>query len=556
MRLSRLLIVLLLGTPLARGEAFLPFGREGLTIPPSIEANPATPRLVELIAAQLRVEQSPARRARLVRDLGATRLAEAVGPVVAALGDPFPSVRAEAASALLALNARDRADAIRPLLADADPAVRASATASLVGLGARGVVAAALSDQAELVQLAAVTASREPDDLDAIVAAWPRLSAVARRSALRQLGQQKATRHADAVVAALQAKDKPTQVAALEALSGCGESRHADAVRPFLRSEFAPLRRAAVQTMGAIASPDANAIARQALGDADPEVRSAACDVLRRVPDATTVALLVEQLDDGYPPLHHAAREALLAAGQAGIESVVEQAVILLKGDDPRRQEDGSYLLGGLRRDDALERHIELTRSEDAVTAGQAARSLRKIGRREAAPAMVALYKRMRRHSAGMAAVVSGREAIVAAAELGARDILAATARIIPDIENEPAELRAAAVYAMGVLGAPGDEQLVRVLTGRLTNQMETGDVQFEAAKALGALKASSALPLLRELGGGSFDPALRYMAHRAADHIEGKTTPFVPATVERPLELLVEEVRDAPEPRPPAVGP
>lgn len=554
MRLARLLAILLLATHAVRAERFLPFGREGLDIPPGNLVNPASPRLVALIAEQLQAEASPARRARLVRDLGATRLPQAVDPAVALLRDPHPSVRAEAAAALLALDARARADAIRPLLADPEPSVRAAATTALVRFGVAGVVGEALSGESETVQLAAIAAASRADELGAVAAALPRLPAVSRRAALRKLGETKVTRHADAIVAVLPGADRPTRVAAIEALAGCGERRHADALRPFLGDDFSPVRRAAVRAMGVLAAPDAAEIARQSLGDADPEVRAAACDVLRTTPVATAIVRLVEQLDDGYPPLRHAAREALLAAARSGITSVIEHAVALVKSDDPRRQEDGSYLLGELRRDDALERHIELTRSEDIDTAGQAARSLARIGRREAGPAMVELYRRMARHPEKMAALLAGRDAIVAAVELGARDILDATARIIPDIENQPAEWRAAAVYAVGVLGDPADQQAVRVLVGRLTNEMETGDVQFEASKALGALKAASALPLLRELGGGSFDPPLRYMAHLAADRIEGKTTPFVPMTVEAPLDTLVEEIRSAPGSS--AVGP
>lgn len=558
--LGRLLLLLagvLLTARPAPAERFLPFGTEGMTIPDPLIRNPATPRLVSLIASQLQVETSPSRRARLVRDLGMTARAEAVEPVIASLRDPQPMVRASAVASLRQLEAKGSIDALRPLLNDPDGAVRVAAYRTMVEWDASLVDALAPASIDPLE--ACLSRSTGPTTREAtrIAGAMASLSASQQPTALRQLARHRSAEHVPLAVTFLKSPRVANVVAALEVIGANGTADDGAAVRPLLTHAHPRVRATALTTLDKLGTEDRGEVALRALDDEDLEVRVSACRVLARSPSAVSVPKLSQQLDDGYPPLRYAAREALLAAGQAGIPSVVEQAVILLQQDHPRRQEDGSYLLGQLRREEALQRHIELTRSPDVVTAGQAARSLTRIGRREAGPAMIDLCKRMLRQRSTPGAALAGRDAIVAAAELGARDILGVTTRIIPQIEDQPSEMRAAAAYAAGLLGDPADERLIDVLRARLTDELETSEVQFESAKALGALKASSIVPLLRDLGGGSFDPSLRYMAHVAADHIEGRKTPFVPMTVEKPLETVVEELHTTPEPTAiPAVRP
>jgi HEAT repeat protein len=336
-------------------------------------------------------------------------------------------------------------------------------------------------------------------------------------------------------------------LAALDVVAANGAASDAALVRPLLAHAHPRVRAAALMTMDTLGASDRGDLALRALDDVDPEVRVAACRVLGRSPTDASVPKLCEQLDDGYPPLHQAAREALVAGGQAGIADVITRAVEMISGADPRRQEDGSYILGQLRRDEALERHIELTRSDDLATASQAARSLTRIGRREAGPAMLQMFQRLRQIRPATLEVDSAtRDAVLGAGELGERGIVPALKGIVPDLERESANVRAAGAWVLGVLGDASDAKLVQALTSRMTVEQESSDVQFEAAKALGALRAREALPLLRELGRSSFDPALRYMSHLSADRIEGSTTPFVRMVITTPLETLVEETQAA----------
>jgi HEAT repeat protein len=123
------------------------------------------------------------------------------------------------------------------------------------------------------------------------------------------------------------------------------------------------------------------------LGDADPTVRVAASDLLAAAPTPAGIGPLVEQLGVAYEPLHLSARAALLASGPLTIDAAVK----LLDHADPRRREDGSYLLGELRNDAALQRHIALMDDKDWGVVRQAAWSLGLIGRTEAIPAIAKL---------------------------------------------------------------------------------------------------------------------------------------------------------------------
>ena len=69
-----------------------------------------------------------------VQLLGFTGCSEAIGPLVGALDDPDPTVRAEACRALEDLGARDALSALRTRLDDVSEEVRLSAAEAILGI--------------------------------------------------------------------------------------------------------------------------------------------------------------------------------------------------------------------------------------------------------------------------------------------------------------------------------------------------------------------------------------------------------------------------------------
>src|SRR5207244_2517569 len=141
------------------------------------------------------------------------------------------------------------------------------------------------------------------------------LQSPAKRCAIRALGRRKALVGAAVVADALQSSDLPIVVAAIESLAEMKAAGTTSKVRALLHHEH---------------------------------------------PTADMVSSLIAQLGAGYPPLNTAARNALIAAALNQIPSATEAAVRLLTDPDPRRREDGSFILGGIGSDAALEQHIQL----------------------------------------------------------------------------------------------------------------------------------------------------------------------------------------------------
>jgi HEAT repeat protein len=271
------------------------------------------------------------------------------------------------------------------------------------------------------------------------------------------------------------------------------------------------------------------------LADPDPTVRESAAKLLQAVPIAAGVAPLIEQLDDGYAPLHHAAREALVAAKKDAVPS----AVALLDHADPRRREDGSYILGKLRSDAGLERHIALLTDPDWDVVGQVATSLGEIGRQEASPAIAKLIERaptINQETVGkepeqirinLSAVQAMSNAIIAAGKLRITEVLPPLIPLFPQREVQPYKLRAAIIWAFGVMGDPTDTATCDRLLPIYHDLFESGECKFEALKALGNVGYKPAADELRSISEADPSPNFRWISYWSYRTLTGDTREY-----------------------------
>ncbi|HMO24853.1 MAG TPA: HEAT repeat domain-containing protein, partial [Tepidisphaeraceae bacterium] len=167
-------------------------------------------------------------------------------------------------------------------------------------------------------------------------------------------------------------------------------------------------------------------------------------------------------------------------------------------------------------------------------------------GKSEAGAGLVALYQRAHAQVlAGAHDADAGADAIEAAARIGHVGILPTTAGIVGN-RNEYPPMRVKAIWAFGVLGSADDTQTCNALIRILRDEREIGAVQFEAAKALGAVRFKPAIEPLRAKAREGHDASLSWICHHAADRIAETTTPYLaPQLVRRPDTQITDEQHD-----------
>ena len=380
------------------------FGVDGFPVPPEQITREVSPRTVQLLVDAYGRAATPQDEVQLLHDLGACGSPAGNPAVEKGAADPDPLVRAAAAEA--AGKTGDKAVA-QALAADPDAGVRREAVLAAAAAGVPSVASAALNDRDEAVVAAALRSVASGGDADAVASLLARLPAPLKPAAAEALGRLGKPEQA-AVLEPLLAGGVADKVAAVAAVAGLKAAGEMDKVRPLLSDENPAVRREAVAALGAIATADERlASAMKALGvsgrsgnpdgpsgDPDPSVREAAARVLTAYPSDQAPAALASWLGDGNTPLHDAAREALVATGDAAVPSAVK----LLSDPDPRRREDGSYVLGRLGSDAGLDQHVKLLSFDrnpsknDIDLMIQACTSMAELGPK-AAPATDALVK-------------------------------------------------------------------------------------------------------------------------------------------------------------------
>lgn len=517
----------------------LEYGSAMFEIPPATESNTTSPRVVELLTEALRANPIVPHRVELVGDLGRCGLPAALPPLISAMSDPAPAVRAEAARAAAELGDAAAIPALKALLADGNSNVRREAIRAGAALNDGLFVITGLKDTDESIFAAACALATNEEHDELIAARLASTSMNARTIGVRALGRRGAVHHASVIAEQLDTTDTPLIVAAIDSLREIKATVYLASVRRFLDHPHPTVRRAAVMSMATLGSPqDQVSIAGQMLDDPDLSVRHAAVDLVVAYPSVELIPRIVPQLGAEHRPLNGAARRALVAAAVAPMQLAIDFAVSLLDDPDPKRREDGSFILGRARTEAGLERHIQLLKDPDWGVVHQAAESLGYIGSTNATTALAALVN-VTKDQSDLRSIDSTKAraigaAFIACARLDFQPALATARPYIPDKMNCPIEIRGPAIWAAGVLGDPEDRALADAFlsVARDTSPFETEDARFEAIKAIGNQGHLTILDAMRQEGAQNPIPRLRWMAHTVADRMAGGESSYIPPSM------------------------
>jgi len=266
-------------TPVSRARAAnllppLPFGTDGLDIPPAITLLQISPRTIQLLGASL-LEGDETTRAFHARELAACG-PPALAVLLPALKDAVPVVRAEVVRSIGLVGDTAAFAQIAQFLNDPDPRVRREAVFAAAKLNHAEAVTPALDDSDQLVQRAAIASAAISDQADKIARAFANLPAPIKPIVLDALGRMKSAEHADVAVAGLK-MSLPIRIAAVRALGEMRATSANDAVVALLGDSSPAVRREATLALRGTASVEvqqSHAIAM--LDDPDPTVRQGA----------------------------------------------------------------------------------------------------------------------------------------------------------------------------------------------------------------------------------------------------------------------------------------
>jgi HEAT repeat protein len=552
----------------APADAELDFGAEGWVIPPATAVNAHAERTATLLGeAYRRRDPIEWKRVQYVADLGAVALPAAAPYLVDAMTDHAAPVRAEAARAASAIPAAPASlcAAVEKLLNDPNADVRRAAVLSAAALArardasTTAAIERGIADAEPQVIAAALESAWTPAHAQLIAQKLPTLSKALQPDAALALGRMKVSAHARAVLALL-AGDVVQRAAATHALGDLGDSRHLDATLTMLADVHPTVRReAAIATAKLADARTRQGRALSMLNDPDPTVRQVAVGLLQPVPSADAVAALAAQLGTDYAPLHDAARQAMSRPAVAPVrDATIRLAAEMLAHAEPRRRQDGSYVLGRLRSGEAIERHIRLLQWDPAAMdkadwalVGQAAESLGLIGDSRAAEPLMALVKSAP-HS--LANVAPERQqpigeamgnALVALGRIGHRPALDEAVRVLKldPLGGVPAPLRAAGSFVVGTLGEPGTVPAGVEFLDMYGSSNETRQTKVEALKALGNLRYAPAANALKRISETEMSPELRWVAHWAYQRAANTTVPYTPPSLRREAPVTISDL-------------
>lgn len=517
------------------------YGQAGWYFPPAVPRNLTPVRTVQLLGEALQ-RQTGSMRHRYLNEIGLCKRPEGLPFVLPFLTDQDPALVAQALRAAAAIADPSLHAQITPRLADANPLIRREAFAAALAIATDAqrlsLLNQALADpDPRLIVWALRQAPAASTDL--IVARLDAYPPTVQSEALAALARLKASRHADALVKYLTAP-LPQQCAAIQTLAALKATQHLPAIRALLKHEHPSVRRYALAALADLASPQI----QQQHGlemltqDPDPTVRQAAATLFIAHPLIDAVDALAKQLDDPYLPLHDAARQALVVPNTPQMTALcIDLGGKLLHHQSPRRQEDGSFILGKLKSDRELKRHVAILAAAEDLDAvvdwplmTQVAWSLGWIGDKSATGPVMPLLKRAPDNDKFPNAIAetTGEALFITAVRLGVTDAVSQANRVLNGQPNEqdPA-MRAAATYCLGQLGGPN-------VTARLASvAATTGDSEpgrVEAIKNLVQRRATSALPVLQKLAGQEGIASVRGAAHWAVIELTNTPVPFTPA--------------------------
>ena len=535
----------------------LDYGLEGLNIPLSPLVNDTSPRTTQLLGEALRSARTTAARVQFISEVGMCQMPESVAIVKPLITDGEAVVRAAVCAAIESLascpgTTRGLKDAIRKdselvtalgtlMAEDTDARCRLAALDALVALqgpDCPAILAAAsprAAADAALVARALVHASR-PAHLEMIQKLWPSLGQSSRVIATAALGRIGDPKGAELALT-LAKGDVPARLALMEALGGMKATSQVAIVKAGLNDPHPSVRRAAVVALQTVATPEmrrSEGLAR--LKDSDSTVRQAAVTLLgvNIIPELAKP--IASQLSDRYQPLYAAALKALSTSPDPAVrQACIDVAASLLDNPDPRRQQDGSYILGRYRSDAALEKHIALAATfenpkPDWALVAQAAESLGRIGRPEAKPCVLKLASLAAEtantpQNETAQAIANG---MIACGRLGEKRVLPACHKALAgDPKMMPSILRTGATFAIGAVGTTADTGAFAGMISGGSAPFETPPTRMEVLRAIGNLRDKANLGVTEATTISSVTE--RWMAHWAHDRITGQTTPFTP---------------------------
>ena len=184
-------------------------------LPPPIETNATSPHVVEMLAEALAAKPVVSRRVELINDLGLTGLPTALPGIEAAMSDPDPAVRAQAARSAAMLGDTSIRPALHNLLSDDSEEVRNEVVRAGASFNDPSFVEAGLNDKSDSVFSAACAAASTDGHDKQIVARLADLQPATKRSAIRALGRRKALLGAAVVADELQSRELPIVVTAI-----------------------------------------------------------------------------------------------------------------------------------------------------------------------------------------------------------------------------------------------------------------------------------------------------------------------------------------------------
>ena len=558
------LAILCIGSPSpgAVPEGGLDYGMEGLPIPAPVFVNQTSPRTVALLVEAFAAEKVPFRRVQFVRELGESRKAEAVPTVVAALSDADDRVRLAAADAIYVLATEDsrsqtsrdtllnNADAIsrlKKLIADADPGVRSAALRALSRVELKGeAVNAALKATDQALLSAAVDCATSAEEGQTLLGRLSSVPEPLRPRALAAIGRTGPPAAAQQLAQlATGTMPLPELASACQAMGMLSSADVLPRLTELLGHSHSVVRREAMLALGKCATAETSRqLSIRMLGDSDATVRQAAATVLGRVLTAEVAPALIPHLADPYQPLWRASRDALEHAPAGPVrEKVIQLAGELLDNADPRRREDGSYLLGRFRSDHRYERHLQLLTDENLDLMCQVAESLGLIGRQEARAGIVALAHVADAPHAGKK-IQAGVKAMIAGGRLGASELIpecmSVLAKIPPGI-YPPA--RTAAVFVIGVT-ATADSPPANSLYAVLQSSYDGPSTKFEAVKALGNLRQRDALEQFAGFRDSKTAP-MQWIIQWATARITGQPEQHPPTPYDWTAETSIRDLGD-----------
>ena len=447
----------------------------------------------------------------------------AEGPLLMALNDGDPEIRARAAAALERFGVADTL--ARLIEGGGEDASRAfDALVILAGSGAPELLAELLQHPSSRVREAAVTAVHQAERRD-LSGELVRIASSDADPALRTLSFEalrslRAGQSLPAAVAGLTDPDHRARTAAIRLVGELGGPDVIELLRHQSMDSEPSVRAAAARALGALgaesAQPDflrlladPNATVREAavlaamearlrpllpsmvplLLDPEGSVRLAAATAIGGLGDRSVVPALVRAFPEAPSDLRKAIAEAVSRLDVSAVPGLVE---LLLESPDVESKLAVTSTLGRLRSPGAVEALVRLSRGpEPSVRAA----SLQALGRsgRSAGVAVAALEE------AVVAGLADADDAVRARA-VDATAVLGLEGRgrtLVALLQDDPsAEVRERAALAIGLLRVPGGEEALIAACRRT----EPPAVRAAAALAAGAFDPNSLVVRVLEM--------------------------------------------------------